>query len=220
MKDALDFAAINQAALAAFPAVLNRLLPRGKTRRRARLSRSIRAAPIATSDRSRSTDTTGDGATSPPATRAAIRYRLSPTSPMFRKARRRGCWRKCSASKPGGAVMDDASIFAPFSEPSLQPRRKRRAQPRADAPPTFPPADAEPGALAAARLFGRKPDGIWRYADAQAKRLSMLRAGMRRTAKRTFGRSPGVRARAGDFALADHRPLFNLPNSQETPMRP
>jgi hypothetical protein len=30
MKDALDFAAINQAALAAFPAVLNRLLPRGK----------------------------------------------------------------------------------------------------------------------------------------------------------------------------------------------
>jgi hypothetical protein len=30
MKDALDFTAINQAALAAFPAVLNRLLPRGK----------------------------------------------------------------------------------------------------------------------------------------------------------------------------------------------
>jgi hypothetical protein len=31
MTQALDFAAINQAALAAFPAVLNRLLPRGKT---------------------------------------------------------------------------------------------------------------------------------------------------------------------------------------------
>ncbi len=31
MRDALDFAAINQAALAAFPAVLNRLLPAGKT---------------------------------------------------------------------------------------------------------------------------------------------------------------------------------------------
>jgi hypothetical protein len=31
MKDGLlDFAAINQAALAAFPAVLNKLLPRGK----------------------------------------------------------------------------------------------------------------------------------------------------------------------------------------------
>ncbi len=30
MKDALDFAAINQAALAALPAVLNWLLPRGK----------------------------------------------------------------------------------------------------------------------------------------------------------------------------------------------
>ena len=31
MREALDFARINQAALAAFPAVLNRLLPRGKT---------------------------------------------------------------------------------------------------------------------------------------------------------------------------------------------
>lgn len=31
MTEAPDFAAINQAALAAFPAVLNRLLPRGKT---------------------------------------------------------------------------------------------------------------------------------------------------------------------------------------------
>jgi hypothetical protein len=31
MKDGLDFAAINQAALAAFPAVLNKLLPKGKT---------------------------------------------------------------------------------------------------------------------------------------------------------------------------------------------
>ena len=31
MKDALDFDAVNKAALAAFPALLNRLLPRGKT---------------------------------------------------------------------------------------------------------------------------------------------------------------------------------------------
>ena len=31
MSDALDFDRINQAALAAFPAVLNRLLPGGKT---------------------------------------------------------------------------------------------------------------------------------------------------------------------------------------------
>jgi hypothetical protein len=31
VKDAPDFEAINRAALAAFPAVLNRLLPRGKT---------------------------------------------------------------------------------------------------------------------------------------------------------------------------------------------
>jgi hypothetical protein len=31
MTGSIDFAEINQAALAAFPAVLNRLLPRGKT---------------------------------------------------------------------------------------------------------------------------------------------------------------------------------------------
>ena len=31
MREALDFTRINQAALASFPAVLNRLLPRGKT---------------------------------------------------------------------------------------------------------------------------------------------------------------------------------------------
>lgn len=35
MKDAPDFEAINQAPLAAFPAVLARLLPRGKTIARA-----------------------------------------------------------------------------------------------------------------------------------------------------------------------------------------
>ena len=70
--------------------------------RRARLSRSIRAAPIASSDRSRSIATTGDGATSPPATRAAIRLALSPISPTFRRARRRGLLAQMLGIETGG----------------------------------------------------------------------------------------------------------------------
>ena len=65
--------------------------------------------------------------------------------------------------------MDDASNpFAPLTPTELaeaaqiEPSRAERS-----APPSCPPADAEPGALAAARLYGRKPDGLWRYATAQ-----------------------------------------------------
>jgi hypothetical protein len=32
--------------------------------------------------------------------------------------------------------------------------------------PSKPPADAEPGEAAAAQLFGRAPDALWRYGDA------------------------------------------------------
>ena len=52
MKEGLDFVGINQAALAAFPAVLGRLLPRGKTWG-GRLSPSTRAERIAVSAVSR-----------------------------------------------------------------------------------------------------------------------------------------------------------------------
>jgi putative DNA primase/helicase len=38
-----------------------------------------------------------------------------------------------------------------------------------DAVPSLPPADAEPGSRAAARLFGRAPDSYWRYATAEGE---------------------------------------------------
>ena len=90
MNGPIHFAEINRAALAAFPAVLARILPGGK-RVGAEISRSIRAAPIAGSDRSRSIATTAVGRTSPPATKAAIRFRLSPIWRTCRRARRPGC---------------------------------------------------------------------------------------------------------------------------------
>jgi hypothetical protein len=95
MKDAPYFEAINQAALAAFPAVREALAARQD--HRASLSPSIRAGPIAISARSKSIDLTAAGRISRRATREVIRFRLSRTSPTFPRARRRGCWRGRSA---------------------------------------------------------------------------------------------------------------------------
>lgn len=89
MKPVLDFRRINAAALAAFPAVLARLLPGGKTSG-ATLSRSIRSGPTGTWALSASIAITGAGRTSPRARGAAIPCRLWPISRTFRRARRRG----------------------------------------------------------------------------------------------------------------------------------
>jgi hypothetical protein len=70
MREAPNFDAINQAALAAFPAVLRRLLPGRKTIGREIVVLNPRRA-VAISARSRSTDTPADEVTSPLATRAA-----------------------------------------------------------------------------------------------------------------------------------------------------
>ena len=75
MKNALDFEAINQAALAAFPAVLTGFC-RAARPWGGRLSPSTRGGRIAISARSRSTDLTAVGVTSLPATRAATRLAL------------------------------------------------------------------------------------------------------------------------------------------------
>ena len=75
--------------------------------------------------------------------------------------------------------MDDASNpFAPLTPAELAEAARQRAQSESGrgAPPTCPPADAEPGALAAARLYGRKPDGIWRYATARRRNGLLCRA--------------------------------------------
>ena len=86
----IDFAELNRAALAAFPAVLARILPDGKRVGAELVALNPRRA-IAISARSRSTVTAAVGRTSRLVTRAAIQFRWSHISPTSRKPRRRGC---------------------------------------------------------------------------------------------------------------------------------
>ena len=203
MKEALDFDAINQAALAAFPAVLNRLLPRGKA-----MGRELVALNPSRPDRNLGIVqgqpiSTADGAISPPATRAAIQLALWPISPMFLKARRRACSPKCSGSKPGGGAMDNPlDAFAPLTEAELADAARQVPQDlEADATkPTCPPLDAENGVLAAARLYGCKPDMLWRYETTEAETAFYVVRWNEGTARKSFSRFHGSTARAGNSA--------------------
>ena len=144
--------------------------PAGRQARSApRSSRSIRAAPIVTLARSRSTATTDAGRTSRRATRAAIRFPLSPISPTCPRARRRGCSAECWGSKPEASAMADGLDFSPLSDREREAAaqelaRRRRAGRRKAGPAAGRCGSAR--ADAAARLFGRAPDALWRYADA------------------------------------------------------
>ena len=69
--------------------------------------------------------------------------------------------------------MDDGLDFSPFSDAEREAAAQQLArdgEPDGDKP-TCPPADAEPPKVAAARLFGRKPDGLWRYASAEGQTM-------------------------------------------------
>src|SRR5262249_42205808 len=90
-------------------------------------------------------------------------------SQTFRRARPRGCWRKCWASNAEGVAMDDA--LDPFSPLSDGERESAALELAPDAAPgalkpALPPAGAESPQIAAARLFGRPPDELWRYRKA------------------------------------------------------
>ncbi len=64
------------------------------------------------------------------------------------------------------ALASLRNAFAPLQAQELNAARAEAlAIEQDDGPaPILPPADAEPGSVAAARLFNRKPDAIWRYA--------------------------------------------------------
>ena len=120
--------------------------------------------------------------------------------------------------------MDDASNpFAPLTPAELAEAARQIEPSKAErsAPPTCPPADAEPGALAAARLYGRKPDGLWRYATAQDETAFYAARWNEADGKKTF-RPISWSERAGwQFeAWPDHRPLFNLPDLVSKPNAP
>ena len=219
MKDAPDFEAINQAGLAAFPAVLGRLLPRGKTVGR-RLSPSTRAGRIALSDRSKSTDLTADGVISRLATGAAIPFRWSPIWPTFPKPKRRACSPKCSGSKPAGGTMDSPlDAFAPLTEAKLVDAARHVPQDLVGADmskPTCPPSDAENGVLAAARLYGRKPDSSWRHETTEGETAFYTARWNERGQKNL---SPGIVARGCRLAtdgLARQSAAIQLTRHQRT----
>ena len=100
---------------------------------------------------------------------------------------------------------------------SLRKRRGKASNPKpgASAPPTCPPADAEPGALAAARLYGRKPDGLWRYATAEDETAFYAARWNEADGKKTFRPiSWRERGRLAIRGLAGSSPLVQLARSR------
>lgn len=80
-------------------------------------------------------------------------------------------------------------------------------------PSALPPADAEPVTSGAARLFGRAPDGLWRYATA-ADETAFYSArwdepdGKKKIRSLTWNAEEGWRL----AAWPPPRPLYNLPD--------
>ena len=162
-RQPIDFAAVNKAALTAFPAVMARILPGGK-RVGADSSRSIRAAPIVISEASKSTVGPAVGPTSPRATRAGIQSRSSPMSPTCRRARRQGCSRECWGWKSKGVAMDDASKFSQLSPNEIAagsgPDDDEHVSP---IPAHAPPLDV--------KLKRRKPEEVFWFHNEAGERL-------------------------------------------------
>lgn len=83
----------------------------------------------------------------------------------------------------------------------------------ANATPTLPPANAESAALAAERLYGRKPDALWRYATADddtaffAARWNNAEGRSKTFRPLSWFDDDGWQLRA----WPKDRPLFNLP---------
>jgi len=108
--------------------------------------------------------------------------------------------------------LDDGLDFRPLSDDELEAATQETARSgERHAKPTAPPADAEPGTDAAARLFGRSPDAAWRYAHEQgATAFHVCRWNKPNGEKvvRPLSWFEGEGWRFG--AWPDHRPLLNL----------
>ena len=164
------FAEINRAALAAFPAVLARILPGGK-----RIGAEVVALNPRCDDRrvgsfkvNRYNGRWADFATGV-GRRSDFACRLS---------RRRVAGRSSAAARPNvgdrnpeGLAMADGIDFAPLSGDERDAAAQelgRDGEPGADNPAS-PPAGVEAADVAAARLFGRPPDMAWRYSNADGE---------------------------------------------------
>ena len=120
--------------------------------------------------------------------------------------------------------MDDASNpFVPLTPAELAEAARQGAQPEAGrgARPTCPPAEAESGALAAARLYGRNPNGLWRYATAEDETAFYAARWNEADGKKTFRPVSWCEPDGWRFeAWPDNRPLFNLPDLVSNPKAP
>ena len=109
--------------------------------------------------------------------------------------------------------MDDGLDFAPLSDHELEAAAQEatyNGEPDA-AKPTLPPTDAEAGADAAARLFGRPPDEIWRYADAHGAAVSHVCRWNKPDGEKDIRPLSWFEGEGWRFrAWPDHRPLLNL----------
>jgi putative DNA primase/helicase len=108
--------------------------------------------------------------------------------------------------------MTDSRDFRPLSDDELEaaPQETERSGGR-DARPTTAPADAEPGADAAARLFGRPPDAIWRYGDEQGAIAFHVCRWNRPNGEKDIRPLSWFEREGWRFgAWPNHRPLLNL----------
>ena len=104
--------------------------------------------------------------------------------------------------------------FAPLSEAELSEGAQESAhdQRAHEARTICPPLDAELGALAAARLYGRKPDGLWRYATADDETAFYAARWNEPDGKKTFRPVSYCEGEGWRFcAWPDHRPPYRLP---------
>ena len=120
--------------------------------------------------------------------------------------------------------MDDASNpFAPLTSAEIADGARQRGQSlrEPEAKPICAPADVEPGAHAAARLYGRAPDGLWRYAMADNETAFYAARWNEADGKKTFRPMSWRESEGWHFsAWPDHRPLFNSPDLAANPKAP
>lgn len=117
--------------------------------------------------------------------------------------------------------MDDHSDkFAPLTDAEISAGTNEcpQAQRAREARTMCPPDDAEHGRDAAARIFGRPPDHLWRYAMPEGETAFYALRWDMAEGKKTFRPLSYIEGDGWAFvAWADHRPLYRLDDISAKP---